>query len=259
MFDLLKNKEVKDLTLVPENLRGLYQSKADNSGFEIRSSDAGVASAIAAITGLSGALTASRTECDTLKRSVPDLSPLKDYGDTPQAIAEKVQQMIKDLSAKGGEAAAAIERVKHEMGQVHQTALSEKDKALATMTQQLHEQLVGAEINRIASEKGVDSDLLRPFVMPNIKVVSDPNGKLKPVVVEPDGKTVRYSQKVAGAEMGVSEAVEELLGQEKFKVLVPSKAPVGGGAVQPNRQVQRPAQAPKSAVDKISAGIKKLG
>jgi hypothetical protein len=259
MFDLLKNKEVKDLTMVPENLRGLYQPKGDNTGFEIRSTDPGVSSAIAAITGLTGALAASRNEADTFRKAVPDLSVLKDYGDTPQAIAEKIQQTIKDLSAKGGDAAAAIERVKHEMGQVHQNALSEKEKAISGLTAQLHEQLVGAEINRIASEKGVDSDLLRPFVVPNVRVVADPNGKLKPVVVEADGKTVRYSQKTAGAEMGVGEAVEELLGQDKFKVLVPSKAPVGGGAQQGVRQVQKPGVAPKSSVDKIAAGLKKMG
>lgn len=244
---------------MPENLRGLYRPKADNSGYEIRSDDAGVSSAIAAITGLGGALSASRKEADQLRNTVPDLSVLKDYGDTPQAIADKIKQTIADLSAKGSEAGAAIERVKHEMAQVHAGALGEKDKAIAGLTAQLHEQLVGAEINRVASEKGVDSDLLRPFIMPNVRVVSDSNGKLKPVVVEADGKTVRYSQKTAGAEMGVGEHVEELLSQDKFKVLVPSKAPVGGGTAQPNRQVQRPGAAPKTSVDKIASGLKKLG
>ena len=245
--------------MVPENLRGLYQQASDNSGYEIRSADPGVASAIAAITGLSGALSASRAEADGLRRNVPDLSALKDFGDTPAAIAEKVQQTIKDLTAKGGEAAAAIDRVKREMGQAHAAALGDKDKVVEQLTRQLHGQLVDAQINKVAADKGVDPDLIRPFVTPNIKVVADANGQLKPVVMESDGKLVRYSQKNAGMEMGVDEAVEELLGQDKFKVLVPSKAPVGGGAQQVNRQVQRPSAAPKSAVDKISAGLKKMG
>jgi hypothetical protein len=264
MFDLLTNKKVTELTLVPENLRGLYKP-AEGGGFEQRNEDAGVASAIAAITGLAGALAASRKEAadalraaEDAKTAVPDLTPLREYGDNPTAIAASIKETMAGLRDRSG-VAKEIDRIRAEMTAANAAALGEKDKAVATLTQQLHRRLVDAEVDKAAAAAGVDADLIRPHVVSSVRVVTDAAGQFKAVVMENDGaqERVRYSTKTAGAEMNVGERVAELLATDKFKVLVPSKAPRGGSAG-PVLRTAANTVVEKSYVEKIAAGLKKL-
>jgi hypothetical protein len=248
---------VDKLDVVPENLRGLYKP-IEGGGFEQRSEDPGVASAIAAITGLAGALGASRKEAEDAHKAVVDLTPLKEYGDNPAAIAASVKEAMAGLRDRSG-VAKEVERIRTEMAAAHTVALGEKEKLVSHLTRQLNERLVDAEIDKAAAVAGVDADLIRPHVVSSVRVVADAAGKSKAVVVEPDGdkERVRFSTKTAGAEMNVGERVAELLATDKFKVLVPSKVASGGGAGPVQRGgVKQVVQ--KTSAEKIEAGLKNL-
>ena len=246
---------VKDLGEVAANLHGLYVKEGDE--WALKSADPGVASAIAAITGLSGALAASRKEAEDLKSSrTVDLSPLSSYGSDPASIAAGVKQTVETLTAKSGDQAKALEQVRKELAAQHVSVIQVKDKEIEALNGQLNKHLVDAQIAASAAARGVDVEMVTPFVRPNVSVIPDANGNRRPVIRDATGN-VMYSTKIAGAEMGISEYMDTLFEQDRFKVLLPSKAPSGGAAQQSttHNPVKTAKDVVKTPAQRITEGL----
>lgn len=263
-FDFSQHTEVTDLNSVPEDFRGLYAETEEGSGqFKLASDNPGVKSAVAAVTRLNQALKASRAEAKAAKGQKIDLSPLADFGDTPEAIAEgvnaKLAELNDSLKKKGGEdLQRQVEKIKHDLAQAHAKEIQGRDARVEALTGQLHNLLVTNEATSALSEAGViDADLAIPFVTKQVKV-AEQDGKFT-VSVTDDAGDVRYSG-VTGAPMTIKELVAEMKGKEKFGPLFKSEAPSGGGT--PPGSQPKPGQFGKdtsqlSAIDKISQGIAK--
>lgn len=263
-FDFSQNTEVADLNSIPEDFRGLYAETEEGSGkFKLDSDNPGVKSAVAAVTRLNQALKASRAEAKAAKNNKVDLSPLADFGDTPEAIAEtfngKINELQDSLKKKGGEdLQRQVEKIKADLAQAHAKELDGSKKRIEALTGQLHNLLVTNEATAALTEAGViDADLALPFVTKQV-AVEETDGKFS-VSVKDDAGDVRYSG-VTGQPMSIKELVAEMKGKEKFGPLFKSDTPSGGGKPplgQPRTGHLGKDTSQLSSIDKISQGIKK--
>lgn len=246
-------QEVESLDVVPEQFRGLY-AEADGK-FRLNETYKGVAEAV---TGLNRSLKASRAEAKALKGSKVDLSALADFGDSPEAIAQAVQDRIKELEgqlANGDKAKLNLDKVKEDLAKAHSKDLEKVTKRSEALQTQLYGLLVeNAATTAIAELKGIP-ELLMPFVKTQVNVVEE-EGEFRVFVVDAQGDR-RYSG-VTGQPMSIKELVSEMKANEKFGRLFESEAPQGGGT--PPGGARRPSQQPageRSSVDKIAAGLAK--
>lgn len=255
-FDFNENQSVTDINKVPEDFRGLYTDSGDGK-YTLNSEDPGVKSAVSAITRLNKSLAAARKEAKENGTKAVDLSPLEDFGSSPEEIANAFKAKLDELNeqlTKGDKNKINLDKVKEDLAKEHskQTqALTAKNEAL---TAQLHTLLVeNAASSAIAEEKGVP-DLLMPFVKNSIKVIEH-EGELLPRVVDGQGD-IRYSG-VTGEPMSIKELVKEMKGQEKYGRLFESEQKSGGGTRPSGGNPARQPGVQMSATEKIAAGLSK--
>lgn len=261
-FDFAENTTVDSIDKVPADFQGLYVES--DGKFNLDSENPGVKSAVAAVTRLNVALKASRAEAKAAKGTKVDLSPLADYGDTPEAIAEGVQAKMNELNEamkKKPDADALqrqVEKIKQDLAGTHAKDISAKDARIEALTGQLHGLLVTNEAKSSLVEAGViDADLALPFLQKQVKV-DEADGKFTVNVLDEAGD-VRYSG-VTGAPMTIKELVTEMKGQEKFGPLFKSEAPDGGGKKPgsgPSRVPTGGDTSQLSGIDKIALGLSK--
>jgi hypothetical protein len=261
-FDFSTATTVDKLDGVPEDFRGLYKQGQDGK-FALNSEDAGVKSAVAAITRLNTALKASRAEAKAAKGKTIDLAPLAEFGDAPDTILagfnNKITELNDALKKKPGaeEMQRQLDKIKHDLAGQHSKDLTGRDARITALTGQLHTLMVTNEAKSALTEAGViDADLALPFVQGMVKV-DEKDGKFAVSVVD-DAKDVRYSG-ATGAPMTIKELVAEMKAKDKFAPLFKSESPNGGGkppgGTLPRGQNKDTSQL--SAVDKISRGIAK--
>lgn len=251
MFNLAANAEVDDISIVPEDFRPLY--KQSEKGTFIHNAD--LSPTIKAISGMQGVNTKLRSDVDKFTKNQIKLDALKDWGDTPEAIAETVKTKMAELEAAAkGSSKIDVEKVRQEIMKTAETKIAEADGKVSKMRGSLEAVLIGREaVAAIAGEKG-DTELLMPFVSRQVKVVEE-NGDYKSVVVDADGNT--RLNPATGKEMSVAELVKEMKADKKFSRLFESEAPSGGGA-QPkagNIQLNNQNGQRISPVNKIAAGL----
>ncbi len=264
-FDFAANKTVDSIEKVPADFRGLY-SEGDDGSFSLRSDDAGVQSAVSAITRLNNALVSSRAEAKAAKdNSGVDLSALEDYGVTPEEIATTVAGKLEELQAqitsgKGKKSAEEVERqiekIKKDLMKTHQTEVDAKEVVIGGLRGHLHKTLISDAATREIAAAGGDAEMLMPFVAPTLKPFES-DGKYGVNVIDPEDGSTRYSG-VTGEPMTIAERVAELKATDKFTKLFSSEAPSGGGTPPNGRKSP---QAPKgqelTPVQKISSGLSK--
>ena len=255
-FDFGENTTVSTLDKVPQDFRGLYIESDD--GYKLDSEQEGVKSAVAAVTRLNQALKAARADAKAKASKAVDLSPLSEYGETPEQIATAFSTKFEELQnelAKGGDAKLNLEKVKQEMAQAHSKELEAKDKRSEALQNQLYTLLVeNTATSAIVDAKG-SPDLLMPFITNQVKVVEE-DGKQKVFVVDQQ-KDIRYSG-VTGNPMTIVELVAEMKANEKYGRLFESEQPPGGG-MNPGGGSKLPTkQAAKlTATQKIAQGLNK--
>lgn len=260
-FDFSSNTSVADLATIPPDFQGLYK-KGDDGKFALDSDNPGVKSAVAAVTRLNQALKASRAEAKAKK---VDLTPLSEYGDSPEKILEafnvRISELNESLKKKGGEdLQRQVEKIKQELAGAHARDLQGRDARITALTGQLHSILVDNEAKTALAEAGViDAELALPFLRQQVSVKEE-NGKFTVNVLDA-AKDTRYSG-VTGAPMTIKELVSEMKANAKYGPLFKSEAPTGGGKGPGSGPNQRQVNTSKdtsqlSAIDKISQGLSK--
>lgn len=255
-FDFSKNKTVTDINKVPEDFRGLYIESDDD--YSLNSEDAGVKSAVAAITRLNKSLQAARKEAKGKTENKVDLSILSDYGDNPDAIAEAVTSKLKELTdelAKGGDAKLNLEKIKEDLAKAHAKDLKTKDTKNEALGNQLHKLLVeNAAVSAITEQKGI-ARFLMPLVKEQVKVVEE-NGEFSVFVVDGSGDR-RYSG-VTGEPMTIKELVKDMKANEEFGSVFESDSPSGGG-IKPGstsgKTISKQGGHELSSTEKIAKGL----
>ena len=237
--------------MIPEQFRTLYEEK--DGKHQLKSEDATVKGAVAAIVGLNSALQKER-------KSKVDLSALKDYGSTVEEIAAGFRSKVEDLTAQiagGDKLKAQVEKIRAELAAGHAKDVEALKARSGALTAQLHGLLVtSAAKSAIAGEKG-DIELLLPFVEKRLKA-TEADGAYAVQVIADDGETPRYSG-VTGQPMTIAELVKEMKANAKYGKLFESEAPKGAG---PKPGVTANKQLPQSKDDmspthKIRAGFAK--
>jgi len=245
---------VEALDKVPEQFRGIYiEGDGDNAGkFVVADAHKGVAEAIS---GFNKSNKALRDEVKAAKGSKVDLSPLAEYGDSPETIAEKVKEALAAASdGKSQDVSKAVEAAKQAMKDGFVKEAEKHTTRNTALQNQLYGLLVSAEAtSAIAESKGVP-ELLMPFVKNQVKVVEEA-GEFKVQVIDAAGE-IRYG--ATGSQMTIKELIAEMKSNEKYGRLFESELPPGGG-MRPGSGNQSP-RAPgttKSANEKIAAGLLK--
>lgn len=255
-FEFSKNAELETLDTVPEQFRSVYKQEGEK--FVINPDMQGV---VEAVEGLNKSLKASRAEAKQAKSKTVDLSPLKDFGETPEDIKAAIDSKMEELQtqladADGKDAKLNLEKVKTDLQNQHQRELQAHQQRVEALQTQLYDQLVSNEATKaISEEKGVP-ELLMPFIKDKVKVQEE-DGKFAVFVVDEQGDQ-RFSG-VTGQPMSIKELVGEMKQDQRFGRLFESETPSGGGANPrgASRSNQQSKAEPMSATQKIAAGLTK--
>jgi hypothetical protein len=252
------NPTVETLDNVPQDFRGLY-AESESGGYQLRSDDEGVKSAVSAITGLAKSLKAARAEAQGWKGKSVDLGQLAEYGETPEAILEAFNEKLNE-AVKGKKTQEdflrQVEKVKSDLGAEYAQKIEAEQARAEALKNQLHGILVTGEARSALAEAGaIDADLALPFLSQQVRVAEE-DGKFQVLVVDQAGDP-RYSG-VTGAPMSVKELVMEMKGQEKFGPLFKSESKSGAGTpAAGQRRAPAPGGENMSSTDKIAAGLAK--
>jgi len=258
MMEFEFQRSVESIDKVPQDFQGLYVEAEDSGGFILRTDDPAVTSAVAAITGLNKSLKAARGEVKNLKGQRVDLSPLSEYGESPEEIAERFKEQLAD-AAKGKKTQEdfqrQVEKIKADLGSEYGQKIEAEQQRSEALKGQLHGILVTGEAKSALAEAGsIDADLALPFLTQQVKVAEE-DGKFQVMVVDQAGDP-RYSG-ITGAPMSVKELVQEMKGQEKFGPLFKSDQRSGSGAPAEGRRRTGQPKGDMSSTDKIAAGLAK--
>jgi hypothetical protein len=252
------NPEVPSIEAVPEDFRGLYHREGDAGPYKLREDDHSK-SAVRAITGLNTSLKAARRERDEFKGRIVDLSPLKEFGETPDKIKAGIEARINE--AKRGQTGKptseqlqeAVNAARGEMTQAHEAQVGVLNKRVEALTGQLHETLVSNEITTaLAAAKAINPDLMMPYVQRHV-AVKEEEGKFVVSVQDKEGN-IRFSP-TTGKALTIKELVSEMRGKEEFGSFFGSDKSSGGGTPPGGRRSAPASGEKKTAMDKIKAGI----
>lgn len=240
---------VSSIDAVPPDFQGLYAQ----SGESYVISDTVKAAAVA-MRKISGSLEKSRKEADDYKKKVVDLSPLADYGQTPEEIANKFSERLAESSKNKID----IDKMKQEIAQAQAQKFSTETKALQTRNEALTKQLYMLNVRNgatdaLTAEKG-NLELLMPHVERQVSQVEE-DGKLKAYVVDAEG-TRRFSP-TTGEPMTIRELVSEMKGNPIYAPAFESQKKSGGGT-QPDRSSRNGVSTNTgelSPTQKITAGL----
>ena len=253
-MEFLFTDTVDSISAVPEQYRPLYVEK---DGKHRLIDDPKVKPATEGLVALGKALKAAREEAGDYKKKIVDLSPLKEFGESPQEIVSSFKTKLEELTdqvAQGSKAKLDLDKVKQDLSKGHATELAAKDKRIEALTNQLHSLLIeNTATEAIAKEKG-DAALLMPHVLKRVKAIEE-DGAVKVKVVD-DKNAIRFSP-TSGNEMTIVELVREMKNDKSYGKLFESEAPRGGG-LRPGstqRKVESVSSGEKSPIDKIRAGL----
>lgn len=251
-------QSVPKIEEVPKDFQALYEAGEDDK--HVLKSDDFSKSAISAVAGLNHSLKASRAEVKDLKtqKKPVDLSALKDYGDTPEKIAEKFKEQLTE-AGKGKQSQEDINRqvtkIKGDLSKEYETKLETAKTEKQTLRDQLYAHLVTSEAKTALAEAGaIDSDLALPFIKQQVKV-SEADGRFSVHVVDKAGDP-RYSGSTSSP-LSVKELVAELKLNEKYGQLFRSEAPGGGGTPPGGPTPKKGDDKDKAPIDKIKDGLAK--
>jgi len=261
MFDFSKNQSLKALDNVPKDFHGLYVEQ--DGEFKLNTADEKVKGAVAAILGLNSALNSERAKTSDLmgKLDKTDLTPLAEYGDTPEMIVAAFNTRLQEATKINQKDAVekAVKDKQRELETLHKVEKEKLGTNLQQLTKQLYDRIVVADATSALAQAGaIAPELVLPHIAGQVKV-EEKDGQLVALVMD-DAKQPRFSG-VTGKHMAISELVEEMKGTEKYKVFFKSDqksgggTPPQGGARKPD--AQRSNDQALSGTDRIKLGLDK--
>lgn len=268
MFDFESHVELDadGFNEVPDDFKGAYQPikemVADDEGNEsevIKGYKLDVDNGLVkALMGSSKALSKARAEAKAAKSKQVDLSSLKDYGDTPEAILETLNAKIDEARANGNKKLEdQIKAVKADLTTSHQRSLEEVTSRAKTLESKLVQTQISNDLKDAILE---DSTILSPPIIKT--VLSSELGhsigegmEITTFVKDAKGEP-RYSQ-VTGQPMTVKERIAEMKKDPAYAALFKAPDRSGAGTNPDQRGSPPPAPKPKekTALEKIQAGL----
>ena len=243
-------KQVPALEAVPEPFRGFYTPTEDGS-FEMPD----------AIyehldnSKLASALDSERKSKGELERA---LKGFKHYGDTPEAIAEKLAA-AEELAKKAPAEVREFEKQKKEILDQTSKALSAKDQEIVNMRQSLEAHLLDSQALSAMTAEDCDApELLMDAIHKNTRVVREADGSYHIRVVDAEGDP-RGDGK--GGFMTIRDLVKEFKEHPTFGRAFKPKG-IQGSGMPPRSGSQSKTAMPRgemTPMQKIAAGLKAQG
>lgn len=254
-------KGLENLDRVPNEFRGMFAQDSEGK-YVVQESFRSVG---ASIDGLNKALYAARQDAKNAKGQAIDLSPLRDYGESPADIAKGFEAKLAEAVAGAkADQKGALDKFRGDIERKHAAELAAERQMMNTYRSQLHQTLVQNELlGAIAQEKGTQA-LLLPAMSGMVRVIEEdakdakgnPIKRARVIVVDSDGEE-RMST-TTGAGMSVLELARELKAKPEYAAAFASDVSGGGGM---RKQTiggdSRPKQGEKTAQEKIAAGMRK--
>lgn len=257
MFDFESNQTLTadQIGTVPSDFRPFYSEKPDAEGkFTLRSDDPVVSSAVRTISGLGKALGSERKITEKLKGTKIDLTPLAEFGATPEEIRTAIDTRLTEAKKGSG---VNVEKIKEDLGKAYADRIKASDTRAETLQNQLHGLLVDNEVSKALAGKAATPktvEMLMPYIRQNIRVVEE-DGKVQVFVVDSAGDK-KFSP-TTGSPMTVGELVEAMSKDKDFAPFFASTTPAGmpgpGRTNQPAGRQTNPGEL--SAHEKIKAGL----
>lgn len=254
---------------VPEQFRPLYAQTEGSDAFNLVD-DPKVKSAIEAVSGAFRALDAERAAHKATQGTIPDLTPLADFGSSPQEIRDNIAAKLEEAakaskSGKGPNIEDALAQAKGEWTKAHVGELKQRDEKVTGLQGQLQTLLVDQAIDQAVAKINPTEAGARYFKMllkEQVRPKLTDNNQLDVTIVDSAG-TQRFSGSDARPDgaMTIQELAAEAAADAANKPYIKSEAPSGGGTPPGSTQGTggRPAQgAAKSAAAKIAAGLKNV-
>lgn len=250
-FNFSENETVDSIEKVPVELRGYYQ--AGEGGVHSIRED--MKAAAGAWDGMAKANTTVRTQLKEAGKGKIDMSPLSEFGSTPQEVRDafdgRISEMSTAIEAKKG--AVDPEKLRKQMNEgfaEKEKGYQERNSALQT---QLYSHLVRDEAHKALSAEKGDPNLLMHLIEDTVKTVEE-NGQLVARVFEPGSDEPRLGN--MGLPMTVTERVQELKRDDRFKVCFAADVKAGSNPPSQRMPGKMPGEAPaKSTAQKITDGL----
>lgn len=273
MWNFKKNMVVDDVSIVPEQYRGLYVAgTGENAGKHVLVPSAqGLANDY---DGVNTVLLDERnksknknTEAAGFRTQLQRFSELaQEMGLTVEEgadLAERIKTHVTELTdqVKGGkEAKINLDNVNRDWTKRLTTAVDTEKGKTTRMQTSLERYLVGQAAAEALAKAGGSPDLLLPHVRSRVKVVQDGEDFIARVL-DADGTSIRTGNN--GQPMSVADLVAEMKTQPAFAPAFKSEAK-GGSGKQPGEGRPAPktnnnAGGEKSATQKIADGLAKRG
>lgn len=246
------SEETETLDQVPESFRGAYVEK---DGRYVLKED--MKPFADAINGLNRANRAARADVKRYKGQTVDLSPLEEFGTSPEEIATTFKARLEEAttSAKTDQK-GAIERYKAELEKNHTTKLQAAEQRAATYKNALYREVVTAGLTQAIAEERGSAALLVPVLERMVGVVEEQdekgNMRFRQVVLDERGEE-RLSV-ATGQPMTVRELVKELKPHPEYARAFDADVATGGGARR-SSAVTPAKTGTQAPVDKIAAGL----
>jgi hypothetical protein len=264
-FDFEKNSTVDSLDVVPEKYRELF-TEGDEGKFVVAGHAKGiVADYIGTAKALAGARQEKKKASDESASRRLNLKAVEDFATSlglevgEAGVTLALESFVKDLQdqVKGGKQIKIdLDKIKAEFDKRLSETVATKDKQIGERDSALAKHLISnVATGALAKHKG-SVDLLLPHVQSQAEVVRDDEGTYSVRVKDADGS---HRMNGSGGWMGVDELVAEMKTKEAFARAFESEVAGGTGSRPGSMRREAPRQANRelSAIEKISAGLKK--
>lgn len=242
-----------DLDTVPGDFKAMYVEGEDGT-FSVPEQFYGMTSAV---DKLNKSNVAIRGERDVLRKGAIDLAPLSEFGESVDDILSSFTTKVDGLSEMVEKSSKINpEKIKQDVAKSYIAAAAEKDGTIQTLTNQLHGVLVQKQLASAITDAKGSAKLLMPHMVPNIKMVSDENGKLEVAIYDEDGD-VRMSPSTAG-NMSIPEYVAVFKRDSEFGPMFESEQKSGGGSNPAAKGGPGPSAPNSSSIGKIGEMLKSL-
>ncbi len=258
-------KTVVNIDAVDAKFRPLYED--DGSGTFQLVDDPRVNAAIEACRGAFGALDAERAAHEALQRTVPDLTPLAEYGDDVTTIAATLQERLTKAAKKatkdGVNVEDAVNQAREQWGREHKDANEKRDNREQGLTTQLEKLLVDSAVDRCVDgikPTNAGREFFRMKMKAGIRTKLTDDHQLAVTIVDDKGNQRYSGGDGPGGAMTMTELASELSANTDYAPYIQSDTPAGGGTppggAPQGRTLVGGSQRPLSAVEKIAKGIR---
>lgn len=254
IFTFEDNKTVSDLKAVPEQYRSLYSQNGEN--YDLTPPE-GSQPLITGIDTVARGLASERTGRKADKDRIVDLSPLSEYGTSPEEIKASFTAKVEELQTQitgEGDAKLNLEKIKEDIKKAHSIEMQSAADTIKGLQGQIYNYEFTNQAQAAIATQGAaqyQAPLLlamKPFIREKTE-----DGKHKVVVVDEEGN-IRYNGGTQ-AEMTVAELVGEMKSSELYAHFFPSDKPKGPGLHDNN---PKPATFTPKTTEKKSSHDKKV-